>query len=71
MAATDLETVTAAVVTNVSGGIASATTDGTTVTATDISKQIEAAKFIAGETAKTNGGLGIRMFKIKPPGTIY
>jgi hypothetical protein len=46
------------------------TIDGQTVEATSIDDKIKAAKFAQSETVRSNGGLGFRRVKIKPPGTI-
>lgn len=47
-------------------GVDSVTVDGTSVRAMDISKQIEAAKFAASQTASSVTGFGFRFAQSKP-----
>lgn len=43
--------------------------DGTSVEQHSIADQIEADRYLNSKAASRSGGLGIRMFKISPPGT--
>lgn len=47
---------------------ASASQDGRSASQHSLSDQIAAAKFVGTQKAQQNGGLGIRITRLKPPG---
>ena len=49
-------------------GPAQVSADGTTVSAMDIAKQIEADRYLAAKTAATKNHFGLRFVRLEPPG---
>ena len=68
MASEDLEAIQDSIASQAAAGIATATSDGVTVTRMPIDDQIKAANYIAGKTAADKPHFGLRMVKLVPPG---
>lgn len=64
----DLDDISDAIAQAADDGIASVTVDGQTTVTKSIDEQIKAAQFVARETAKDKPGIGLRFFKLVPPG---